>query len=396
MKPFFHLLGSLRLTVVLLLASMALVFFGTLDQTHFGIHLVQRAYFESWLCTYPMDPDAALRLPLPGGFLVGTLLVANLAAAHFRYFKPGWARCGIAITHAGVLLLIISGFTTAALQKETMTTIAEGTSTNWAADFRECELAVIDTTDPKEDRVVVIPEAMLRNDVGTVKHALPGTPLRAEIRNFFANAPVVGPAMAAAMPNLSPIKVDNGLAAKSPIVILPRAENHSPNARNSQSAVIELHDAGASLGTWLVNVDLAGAFPAQTFTHAGRTYEIALRMSRTYFPFALHLTKFTFDKYPGTEIPKNFASDVIIRDPREAGERAAAISMNKPLRHGGYTFYQANFNQGAAGSTTALQTVKNPGYALPYLAVALVGLGMCIQFGISLARFVAAKGKSNA
>lgn len=405
MKTFFHHLGSLRLTVALLLASMAIVFFGTLDQTHFGIHIVQRAYFESLLVGYPLDTatwkllpgigDALaamnLRIPMPGGFLVGALLVVNLVAAHFRYFRPGWSRLGIAVTHAGVLLLVISGFATAALQREAMTTIAEGASANWAADFHACELAVVDTTDAKEDRVTVVPEALLKTDDQSPDLTLTGTPFRARIRAYFPNAPVLGPAMAASMPDLKPVKVDNGIAAKTSLVILPREETFAPNTRNSPSAVVELLDAKGTLGTWLVNTDLAGTFPAQTFTHDGRSYTIALRMARTYFPFSIHLNKFTFDKYPGTEIPKNFASDVLVRDPREAGERAVTISMNKPLRHGGYTFYQANFNQGAAGSSTALQTVKNPGYLLPYAAITLVGLGMLIHFAIALVRFAGGK-----
>lgn len=390
MKKLFHHLGSLRLTVALLLASMALVFFGTLDQTHFGIHTVQKAYFESWLCFFPLRAEG-FRLPLPGGFLTGTLLTANLIAAHFRHRRPGGLRLGVSVTHAGVLLLIVSGFLTAALQRESMMVIAEGESMNRAEDPRETELAITDTTDPKEDRVVAVPEALLRREGAAGAIALPGTPLRAEVRAFFANAPVLGPGMAASMPDLKPVKVDNGLAAKSPLAILPRPEDFSPNGRNSRSAVVQLFAGAENLGTWLVNTDLAGSFPAQTFAYAGRTYEIALRMKRTYIPFSLRLVKFSFDKHPGTEIPKNFSSDVILLDPREGAERAVTISMNKPLRHDGLTFYQASFNQGGPRAASVLQTVRNPGYLLPYLAVALVGLGMTLHFGAALLRFVGSK-----
>ena len=41
--------SSLQLTVVLLTLSMALVFFGTLDQVHYGIWHTQRLYFESFI-----------------------------------------------------------------------------------------------------------------------------------------------------------------------------------------------------------------------------------------------------------------------------------------------------------------------------------------------------------
>ncbi len=380
----------MRLTVALLLAAMALVFFGTLDQTRYGIHLVQKSYFESWLCVFPLKADG-FRLPLPGGFLVGSLLTLNLLAAHFRYFRPSLARAGIAVTHAGVLLLVVSGFLTAALQRETLMRIGEGESAGWSSDLHESELVVIDTSAPDEDRVVAVPEALLRRESAAGRIELPGMPLKATIRAFHANAPVVGPAMAGSLPGARLAGVDNGLGAGSRLAFAPLAEDFSPNARNSRTALVELFAGDTSLGTWLVNTDLAASMPAQTLEHAGRTYEIALRMKRTHFPFTLHLTKFTFDKYPGTEIPRNFASDVIIRDPREAGERAVTISMNKPLRHGGHTFYQAAFNQGSEGTATTLQVVRNPGYILPYLAVGLVGLGMTIHFGIALARFLASR-----
>lgn len=392
----FHHLGSLRLTVLLLAFSMALVFFATLDQTHWGIRLVQKEYFESFFCAYPLNADAKFRLPMPGGFLVGGLLIVNLLAAHFRHFKPGWHRSGIAVTHAGVLLLVVSGFTTAALQKEAMTVIPEGGSANWASDFNEAELALIDTTDANTDTVTVVPDALLRDRDSKGVFAVPGSALELRIHRFYPNAPIVPPVMAKDFPGLEPVKVDNGVAARTPLIIVPQHENFSPNARNSPSAVVEVIDAGKSLGTWLLNTDLAGTTGPQTFGLGGRSYEIALRMKRTYFPFALRLEKFTHDKYPGTEIPKNFASEVTILDPREAGPRAATISMNKPLRHDGHTFYQASFDVAGGTTTTALQTVQNSSYLLPYAAVALVGLGMCIQFGISLGRFLTALKKTHA
>lgn len=395
LKRIFHHLGSLKLTVLLLACSMALVFFATLDQTHWGIGLVQKKYFESLFCAYPLNTDAKFRLPMPGGFLVGGLLVINLLAAHFRHFKPGWHRSGIAVTHAGVLLLVVSGFSTAALQQESMTVIPEGAASNWAADFTESELALIDTTDAHADKVTVVPDALLRDRETKGIFAVPGSAIELRIHRFYPNAPIVPPVMAKNFPGLEPVKVDNGVGARTPLVIVPQEENFSPNARNSPSAVVEVLDAGKSLGTWLVNTDLAGTTGPQTFEVGGRTYHIALRMKRTYFPFALRLDKFTHDKYPGTEIPRNFASDVTILDPREAGPRSVTISMNKPLRHDGYTFFQASFGSEGGTATTALQTVRNASYLLPYAAVFLVGFGMCIQFGISLGKFLKAMRKTH-
>ena len=47
-NPFVAFFSSLRLTVTLLSFSMALVFFGTLDQVNIGINKAQEVYFESF------------------------------------------------------------------------------------------------------------------------------------------------------------------------------------------------------------------------------------------------------------------------------------------------------------------------------------------------------------
>jgi len=43
---------SMRLTVVLLVMSMVLVFAATLEQVHLGVWLVQQKYFQSFVVTW--------------------------------------------------------------------------------------------------------------------------------------------------------------------------------------------------------------------------------------------------------------------------------------------------------------------------------------------------------
>ena len=67
--------------------------------------------------------------------------------------------------------------------------------------------------------------------------------------------------------------------------------------------------------------------------------------------------------------------------------------MNQPLRHGGMTFYQSSFGNTAAGKDiSVLQVVRNPGWLLPYVSVALMSLGLIIHFGAALWRFLARRG----
>ena len=60
--------------------------------------------------------------------------------------------------------------------------------------------------------------------------------------------------------------------------------------------------------------------------------------------------------------------------------------MNNPLRYGGQTFYQAGFENN--DRVTILQVVRNPGWLLPYIACIMMGAGLVIQFGFTLAGFI--------
>ena len=137
------------------------------------------------------------------------------------------------------------------------------------------------------------------------------------------------------------------------------------------------------MGTWIVSPQIG---MPQTFTLDGHTWELALRFRRFYFPFAVTLIQFSHDKYPGTEIPKNFSSRVRVKSDDGKDDREVLIFMNNPLRYGGQTFYQAGFEPN--DRVTILQVVRNPGWQLPYIACVMMGLGLVIQFGITLAGFI--------
>ena len=111
-----------------------------------------------------------------------------------------------------------------------------------------------------------------------------------------------------------------------------------------------------------------------------------MRPERFYKPFSLTLLKFSHDKYTGTNIPKNFSSLVQLKDPKHNEDREILIYMNAPLRHGGETYYQADFRND--DRTTILQVVRNPNWIMPYIACTLVSLGLFVQFGAHLLRFI--------
>jgi hypothetical protein len=167
------------------------------------------------------------------------------------------------------------------------------------------------------------------------------------------------------------------------VTAAPLPITHRQDERNIPSAIVELSGTEGPLGTYLVSAHLSAP---QAFTHAGRTWTIALRLQRSYQPFSLTLLKFSHDRYAGTEIPKNFSSRLKLTTPTGRDDREVLIFMNNPLRYDGLTFYQAGFEND--DRTTILQVVRNPSWLVPYIACGMMTLGLTAQFGIHLVGFV--------
>ncbi len=379
-------LASLKLTVLLLILSMILILLGTFEQVHWGIWHVQKVYFSSWLCFYPMDPTAPLRIPLPAGFTLGALLIVNLAFAHVRHFKASAAKVGNLMIHAGLLLLLGGGFVTAIYQEESAMIIPEGEQRNYSEAFRDFEIALVQKSGTAES-VVVIPDSILRDIAAKKTPAdveLPGTPYTLVVQTYHPNAMIRAKSQ---MSDGIDLKATQGIGARTELAYKPLPESYDDNKPNAPTAIVELKTKEKSLGIWALNLNLTESFDAQTFEDAGKTHELSLRRTRYYVPFTVQLDKFTHEKYPGTETPKRFASDVTLKE--GASSFPFNISMNQPLRHAGLTFFQSSFGSTKDGKDlSVLQVVRNPGWLIPYISVALMSLGLIWHFGVSLLRFL--------
>lgn len=393
LNSLFSFFSSLKLTFVLLCAATVLVFAGTMAQVNIGLYNAQNEFFRS-LLVYWGPKDAAWRIPvLPGGYLVGTLLLINLLLAHLRYYKLGRKKAGIALIHSGIVLLLLGQFLTDALAVESHMRLSEGQSKSYSENSRDTELAILDTTDPATNTVVAIPEARLAS---AKEIALPKFPLTVRVKEYYANAE---PEFVTAAGNSTVQGVGQQLRFKR-LPPVTRMES-----RDVPAVLIEIRSGNTSLGEWWVSswftedallTALARQAPPalrallakpQGFPHAGRSYELAMRPERYYKPFALELLEFRHDKYPGTDIPKNFSSRVRLQNPQNQDNREVLIYMNNPLRYAGETFYQSGYDENDP-RVTILQVVSNPSWLTPYLACLLVSAGMTLQFLTHLFGFV--------
>ena len=386
MKPLFQFFSSLKLTVVLLSFSLILIFFGTLDQVQYGIWHTQELYFESFLVVWTFPEHAPLgqhlhwiRIPMPGGYLLGGMLLINLLAAHFTRFKMSWMKCGIFLIHSGLILLLISELMTDILAVESQMPVDEGGTSNYSQGFRENELVFIDRRHPEHDSVHTIPASLLKPGK---RIDVPNTPLSIRTVRYHGNAEIGRATSGSPAESIA----TRGAAVRMGIIVNPKPETYSEDEINTVAAFVEVFNGEDSQGIWLVSNVMDERFPPQMVDNGNRSYEIALRFTRYYYPFEIALIDFKHEKYPGTEVPFNFSSEVKVTHQDSTKNQKALIYMNHPLRYEGLTFFQASFaNQ---DKTSIFQVVRNPGWLLPYLSVLLMGLGMCAQFGMHFFKFL--------
>src|SRR5438477_8038725 len=176
---------SLKLTIVCLVAAMALIFAGTIAQVHLGIWEAQQRYFQSLFVWWPPE-GRGFRIPIfPGGHLIGAVLLINLIAAHAKRFQWAWRKLGIHLTHAGLIIMLAGGLFTDLFAVESHMRLTQGDTRNYSEDPRRMELAVIDTSNPEYDQVTAIPEAALRRRGSIEDKSLP---FRIATRHYYQNS----------------------------------------------------------------------------------------------------------------------------------------------------------------------------------------------------------------
>jgi hypothetical protein len=408
---------SLKLTVVLLAFAIVLVFLGTLAQVDEGLYQAQSHYFRQWVVVGLDLYGKRIPLILPGGYLIGTLLLANLLAAHIYRFQLSKKKIGILLAHSGVILLLVGQLVTDMLAHETQMYLTEGTSKNYSESASDYELVF-----NNDAQTTIVPSKLLVSG-GDLK--IDNLPFTIHVKDYWKNTEA--PSFRAPMMKNAPPLTTNGVAAN--FDFSSKAESKTMDEKNVPSALLELIGPQGSLGVWVVSdwasdenmlelftrlyVEQLGLDPQmvaglsarltapQSVVVAGKKYTFALRPKRVRHPFSLTLVKVTHTVYPGTitksdpqGIPKDFRSLIRLQNLQTGENREVEIYMNSPLRYAGMTFYQYQMSAGQmmdrAGlpPSSVLQVVHNPGWLTPYVGCGLVAAGLVTQFLYHLIGFI--------
>jgi hypothetical protein len=406
---------SLRLTVVLLAFAIILVFIGTLAQVDEGLYNAQARYFRQWLVLGLTLFGARIPIILPGGYLIGTLLLVNLIAAHIYRFQLSAKKIGIQLAHLGVIVLLVGQLATDMFAHETQMHFYVGETRSYSESPRYYELIFKTPAGSNTEQVVSIPASWLARG-GVIQNT--NLPFTIRVKQYWVNSE---PSFRAPMMQNSAPLATNGVALN--FDFHPMVEAKAVDEQNVPTALIELDRASDPLGDWVVSdwtsdasmieairnnyATVAGAEMArdivkdltqpQSVFVDGKKFTFLLQPERTHFPFSLRLLKATHTFYEGSDTPKDFRSLVQLQNPHTGENRQFEISMNHPLRYAGLTFYQYQMNASEAaveaGQTpsSVLMVVHNPSRLTPYIGCGMVAAGLVIQFMFHLVGFIKKK-----
>ena len=109
----------------------------------------------------------------------------------------------------------------------------------------------------------------------------------------------------------------------------------------------------------------------------GNTVEITYGSKYTALPFSIKLNDFVLERYPGSNSPSGYKSDVVLLDRKENVEKPYMIFMNNILKYKGYRFYQSSFDHDEKGTILSVNhdmagmLVTYTGYALLFIFIVL-------------------------
>ncbi len=160
-----------------------------------------------------------------------------------------------------------------------------------------------------------------------------------------------------------------------------------------------MEDGGSGEDAIVLDITINGKqYNANVFNNSGYTSEyedfnfdgthIKFSFGNTpvVLPFSLYLKEFIFEKYPGSESPSSYKSEVTLMDQRKNIKEDHSIYMNNVLDYNQYRFFQSSYDNDEQGT---ILSVNHDfwGTFVSYLGYFLLGLGFLITLFNKNSRF---------
>ena len=329
-----------------------LVFLGTIYQGELGLYITQKTYFSSWI-------HWLFFIPLPAGRLLMIVIFINLFCLLFKKSLWKYKKIGILVVHFGALLLFFGGGITAYFSYEGQMTIKEGESSNYIEDYYLKELAFL----PSNDREIIFnQEQLIERDSHELDYS--NVHFQIKILSFLSNSKPIS--------RIQKCAECRGIFKSFELVELKSQKEFE---QNNSSVIFEITG---------INDVIDGIYASMVFEKDNnkliiddQTITILLRPERTEIPFEIQLVDFKEVLHPGIDIAKSYSSEIILNN-KDFG-RQVLISMNEPLRHREYTFFQSAFNRTKISEFSTFAVVKNYGRLFPYISSIMMCIGLLLH-----------------
>ena len=131
-----------------------------------------------------------------------------------------------------------------------------------------------------------------------------------------------------------------------------------------------------------------------TFGNDGMRMDVSYGSKVIDLPFSIFLYDFIMEKYPGTNNPASYASEVRLIDVKNGVDEDHRIYMNHILNYGGYRFFQSSFDPDEKGTYLSVNH-DFWGTWISYIGYALLTIGMIWLFMDRRTRFYDVSKKVN-
>lgn len=127
------------------------------------------------------------------------------------------------------------------------------------------------------------------------------------------------------------------------------------------------------------NIVLRGGKGYEGETHKielnGTEITMTFGAKRITLPFSVELLDFQLERYPGSNSPSSYASEVVLIDESKDLIQPHRIYMNNVLNYGGYRFFQSSYDRDELGTILSVNH-DSWGTAITYIGYLLMSLGM--------------------
>lgn len=330
---------------------MILLVAGTIAQKNVGLYVAQHTYFSSFVIWFFGI------VPFPGGYTLLGVFFANLLAKFLLFSEWQWRKCGIILSHFGILLLIAGGALTAITEREGYLVAPQGKLINFTEDYHQRELRILKNNSP----VLIIPHEALRSGQIISDPALPW-PIQLDLYCYSCSI------------SRRPETQQEKWTEPGKFMQLLTAELETDDEQNLTGIEFTIDDRR------YVTFD---KFPKPPVIEAGKDdYTIMIGRSQHVLPFTVRLDRFSRELHPGSEMAKAYTSEITLIDGDESWP--AEISMNQPLRYKGYTLYQSSYDENGDTPLTVLSVVQNRGRIFPYVSSLILAFGLLLHLVIRL------------